>query len=173
MAKKALTPVEDLTILEASAELASTSDDTLRAAFKQQVLPDDERRVGPGLRWTLFEARYRSLQDYRLFGLSEELRDGPTITLDASLSDPLLGATRATQDLSADLSWNGAPLGDDLLRLALGGALGGRVVAAGRCGPFALTRAKDKTRRACAGRVLHSLHPWVLGRALKRPGPAP
>jgi len=109
---------------EASAELASTSDDTLRAAFKQQVLPDDERRVGPGLRWTLFEARYRSLQDYRLFGLSEELRDGPTITLDASLSDPLLGATRATQDLSADLSWNGAPLGDDLLRLALGGALG-------------------------------------------------
>ena len=109
---------------EASAELASTSDDTLRAAFKQQVLPDDERRVGPGLRWTLFEARYRSLQDYRLFGLSEELRDGPTLTLDASLSDPLLGATRATQDLSADLSWNGAPLGDDLLRLALGGALG-------------------------------------------------
>jgi len=109
---------------EASAELASTSDDTLRAAFKQQVLTDDERRVGPGLRWTLFEARYRSLQDYRLFGLSEELRDGPTITLDASLSDPLLGATRATQDLSADLSWNGAPLGDDLLRLALGGALG-------------------------------------------------
>jgi len=109
---------------EASAELASTSDDTLRAAFKQQVLTDDERRVGPGLRWTLFEARYRSLQDYRLFGLSEELRDGPTITLDASLSDPLLGATRATQDLSADLSWNGAPLGDDLLRLAMGGALG-------------------------------------------------
>jgi hypothetical protein len=109
---------------EASSELASTSDDTLRAAFKQQVLPDDERRVGPGLRWTLFEARYRSLQDYRLFGLSEELRDGPTLTLDASLSDPLLGATRATQDLSADLSWNGAPLGDDLLRLALGGALG-------------------------------------------------
>jgi len=108
---------------EASSELASTSDDTLRAAFKQQVLPDDERRVGPGLRWTLFEARYRSLQDYRLFGLSEELRDGPTVTLDASFSDPLLGATRATQDLSADLSWNGAPLGDDLLRLAAGGAL--------------------------------------------------
>jgi len=109
---------------EASSELASTSDDTLRAAFKQEVLPDDERRVGPGLRWTLFEARYRSLQDYRLFGLSEELRDGPTITLDGSFSDPLLGATRATQDLSADLSWNGAPLGDDLLRLAVGGALG-------------------------------------------------
>ena len=108
---------------EASSELASTSDDTLRAAFKQQALPDDERRVGPGLRWTLFEARYRSLQDYRLFGLSEELRDGPTVTLDASFSDPLLGATRATQDLSADLSWNGAPLGDDLLRLAAGGAL--------------------------------------------------
>lgn len=108
----------------ASSELAFTSDATLRAAFKQRLLPDDERRVGPGLRWTLFEARYRSLQDYRLFGLSEELRDGPTITLDASLSDPLLGATRATQTLSADLSWNGAPLGDDLLRLAAGGAIG-------------------------------------------------
>lgn len=108
----------------ASSELASSSDDALRAAFKQSTLPDDARRVGPGLRWTLFEARYRSLQDYRLFGLSEEVRDGPTVTLDASFSDPLLGATRATQDLSADLSWSEAPLGNDLLRLALGGALG-------------------------------------------------
>ena len=142
---------------EASSELASTSDDTLHAAFKQRVLSEDERRVGPGLRWTLFEARYRSLQDYRLFGLSEELRDGPTLTLDASLSDPLLGATRATQDLSADLSWNGAPLGNDLLRLALGGALG---FGDGLENTIGWTELRAVTPAALAGR-LHLRAGWI------------
>lgn len=142
---------------EASAELASTSDATLRAAFQQQLLPDDERRVGPGLRWTLFEARYRSLQDYRLFGLSEELRDGPAVTLDASFSDPLLGATRATQDLSADLSWNGAPLGDDLLRLAAGGALG---FGDGLEDAIGWTELRAVTPAALAGR-LHLRAGWI------------
>ena len=142
---------------EASSELASTADATLRSAFRRQLLPDDERRVGPGLRWTLFEARYRSLQDYRLFGLSEELRDGPTVTLDASFSDPLLGATRATQDLSADLSWNGAPLGDDLLRLAAGGALG---FGDGLEDAIGWTELRAVTPAALAGR-LHLRAGWI------------
>ncbi len=142
---------------EASSELASTSDATLRSAFRRQLLPDDERRVGPGFRWTLFEARYRSLQDYRLFGLSEELRDGPTVTLDASLSNPLLGATRATQDLSADLSWNAAPLGDDLLRLAAGGALG---FGDGLENTVGWTELRAVTPAALAGR-LHLRAGWI------------
>lgn len=108
----------------ATYDLAAPASASLRAAFRDEVLPDDEQRVGPGLRWTFFEARYRSLQDFRLFGLAEEVRDGPTVILDGSVSDPFLGADRATQSLSADLSWNGAPLGDDLLRVAAGGALG-------------------------------------------------
>lgn len=107
----------------ASYDLAVPATAELRDAFRAELLPDDETRAGPGLRWTLFESRYRTLQDFRLFGLGEEVRDGPTVILDASASDPLLGASRATQRLSADLSWNGGPLGDDLLRLAAGGAL--------------------------------------------------
>lgn len=108
----------------ASYALSRPDNDAIAAAFKRDLLPQDELRIGPGLRWTLYEPRYRSLQNFRLFGVAEEVRDGPTVTLDGSLSDPLFGASRPTQALSADLSWNGQLAGEDLLRAAAGGAIG-------------------------------------------------
>jgi hypothetical protein len=130
-----------------------------RAQFEATVLPRGLQQIYPRIRWSLFERRYRRLHDLRSFGVSEDLRLGPSVEL--ALSAPLeaLGSDVNALAFSGGLSWTTTWAGDGVLDLLL--AAEGRLEACALIDRELLARLRWATPRLGWGRIV-SRTDWLL-----------
>lgn len=89
-------------------------DETMHAAFREQVLPPDRREIGPGISYSLFLPEYRTYTNLDTFGLSENVRLGPDLDLAVSAPLTALGSYKEARIANASLAWTWG-LGDGLL----------------------------------------------------------
>lgn len=132
-----------------------------RRDFAERVLPRERQWVYPTLNARLFENRHRVYRDLAGFGLSEDVRLGPSLFVDLRAPLEALGSSESLLDLGASLAWREAWAGDGLIELA--GGLRARLWLADgadgqRAGEFfdvrTLTRIRGATPRLGFGRFV-------------------
>jgi hypothetical protein len=120
---------------------ARAADPAVVAAFEDLRLPRSETASSVFMGYTIFTADYAQGRDFDTFALPEDFRFGPSLSLSASHSDPVIGSTTRFQILGGLLVYR-APLGGepvdgivprdaDVIQLSLGyetRAEGGRFV---------------------------------------------
>mgnify|MGYP000403918808 CR=1 FL=1 len=74
------------------------------AAFEDALLPRSERFGGVFVSYRVFEPDFVQLRNFETLALAEDFRFGPSLTLGASHSDPLLGSQFRFQRLSASFA---------------------------------------------------------------------
>ncbi|MCA9539300.1 MAG: hypothetical protein KC620_10465 [Myxococcales bacterium] len=91
------------------------------AAFARDVLPSELHWVYPVMTFSVFAARYRTYTNLSGFGLSEDVRLGPSVSFTARQSLRALGADEDTLSVQGYATWREDWAGDGLIEAAFGG----------------------------------------------------
>lgn len=120
-------------------------------AFQRYVLGPDVRQIYPLISGVVFERRYRVYSDLASFGVSEEIRLGPMISLNALTPLTALGASEDSLAVGGALAWAEAPWGG-IVEAAIGAEA--RLVTAGWVNQRILLRARAATPKLALGRLV-------------------
>ena len=104
------------TLLDAKADVA----EAYRADFERDVLPHTFRWVYPIAGWGLFENRYQVFRDLAAFAISEDVQLGPSTELTLRAPLAAFGSDENNVQVSGNVGWTEAFLGDGLVELAAG-----------------------------------------------------
>ena len=126
--------------------------DADEAAFRAAVLPSDLNQVGPLVSWNLFSRRFRTYQDLRAFGVSEDARLGPAVYVGLDAPLEVLGSSATALRYEAGAGYTLDYAGDGLLDGLV--ATEGRLQGGELLDRVLLLRARAATPSFAAGRLV-------------------
>lgn len=120
--------------------------------FREADLPPSRVEVGPIIGAALFRGRFRTYRDLAAYGISEDVRLGPSLGVSARVPRVLLGSTADAAVLGGSATWAEDWAGNGLAELAVAGEL--RVQDAERFDEHYLVRARGATPPVVWGRLV-------------------